>query len=151
MTKQWKTFFQEIYSSNEQERCWENQWGNKILFSYGSNHSIWVVILVSKSLKLSTEKYYSSGDSQILQWKQNKNKTLCKHCKHLCLKYRISTEALFLDTCRLKSTQEGHWLYWSGLEDTHEQGVGFIVHKNTKLCHDLLPNFKQTHYHPSEG
>ena len=30
-----------------------------------------------------------------------------------------------------KSTQEGHRLYWSGLEDTHEQGVGFIVHKNT--------------------
>ena len=33
-----------------------------------------------------------------------------------------------------KSTQEGHWLYWSGLEDTHEQGVGFIVHKNTVNC-----------------
>ena len=33
-----------------------------------------------------------------------------------------------------KSTQEGHRLYWSGLEDTHEQGVGFIVHKNTVNC-----------------
>ena len=33
-----------------------------------------------------------------------------------------------------KSTQEGHQLYWSGLEDTHEQGVGFIVHKNTVNC-----------------
>ena len=33
-----------------------------------------------------------------------------------------------------KSTQEGHRLYWSGLEDTHEQGVGFIVHKNAVNC-----------------
>ena len=33
-----------------------------------------------------------------------------------------------------KSTQEGHRLYWSGQEGTHEQGVGFIVHKNTVNC-----------------
>ena len=33
-----------------------------------------------------------------------------------------------------KSTQKGHRLYWSGLEDTHEQGVGFIVYKNTVNC-----------------
>ena len=33
-----------------------------------------------------------------------------------------------------KRTQEGHRLYWSGLEDTHEQDVGFIVHKNTVNC-----------------
>ena len=33
-----------------------------------------------------------------------------------------------------KSTHEGHRLYWSGLEDTHEQGVGFIVHKNIVNC-----------------
>ena len=33
-----------------------------------------------------------------------------------------------------KSTPEGHRLYWSGLEDTHEQGVGFIVDKNTMNC-----------------
>ena len=33
-----------------------------------------------------------------------------------------------------KSTQEGHQLYWSGLEDTYEQGVAFIVHKNTVNC-----------------
>ena len=33
-----------------------------------------------------------------------------------------------------KSTQEGHRLYWSGLEDTHEQGYGFIVYKNTANC-----------------
>ena len=33
-----------------------------------------------------------------------------------------------------KSMQEGHRLYWSGLEDTHEQGVGFIVHMNTVNC-----------------
>ena len=34
----------------------------------------------------------------------------------------------------VKSKQDGHRLYWSGLEDTHEQGVGFIVHKNTVNC-----------------
>ena len=33
-----------------------------------------------------------------------------------------------------KNIQEGHRLYWSGLENTHEQGVGFIVHKNTVNC-----------------
>ena len=33
-----------------------------------------------------------------------------------------------------KSSQEGYRQYWSGLEDTHEQGVGFIVHKNTVNC-----------------
>ena len=33
-----------------------------------------------------------------------------------------------------ESTQEGHRLYWSCLEDTHEQGVGFIVIKNTVNC-----------------
>ena len=33
-----------------------------------------------------------------------------------------------------KSTQEGHRLYWSGLEDTREQGVGCIVHKNAVNC-----------------
>ena len=33
-----------------------------------------------------------------------------------------------------KSTQKGHRLYWSGLEDTNEQGVGIIVHKNTVNC-----------------
>ena len=33
-----------------------------------------------------------------------------------------------------KSTQEGHRLYWSGLGDSQEQGVGFIVHKNTVNC-----------------
>ena len=33
-----------------------------------------------------------------------------------------------------KSMQEGHRLYWSSLEDTHKQGVGFIAHKNTVNC-----------------
>ena len=33
-----------------------------------------------------------------------------------------------------KSTQEGHRLYWSGPEDTHERDVGFIVHKNSVNC-----------------
>ena len=28
------------------------------------------------------------------------------------------------------STDEGHMIYFSGREDTHEQGVGFLVHKN---------------------
>ena len=30
--------------------------------------------------------------------------------------------------------QEGPQLYWSGLEDTHEQGDWLIVHKNTVNC-----------------
>ena len=50
-----------------------------------------------------------------------------------------------------KSTQEGHRLYWSGLEDTHEQCWVHCAWEHCELRHDLLPNFKQTHYHPSEG
>ena len=33
-----------------------------------------------------------------------------------------------------KSTEEGHRLFWSGLEETHEQGVGFLVHRDTANC-----------------
>ena len=33
-----------------------------------------------------------------------------------------------------KSSTESHRLYCSGLEDTHQQGVAFIVHKNTVNC-----------------
>eukprot|EP00745_Piridium_sociabile_P014565 TRINITY_DN21504_c0_g3_i3.p1 TRINITY_DN21504_c0_g3~~TRINITY_DN21504_c0_g3_i3.p1 ORF type:complete len:211 (-),score=34.41 TRINITY_DN21504_c0_g3_i3:29-661(-) len=32
------------------------------------------------------------------------------------------------------STDEGHKIYFSGREDKHEQGVGFLVHKNTVNC-----------------
>ena len=32
------------------------------------------------------------------------------------------------------STQEGHKLYFSGRDDTHEQGVGFLVHKDNVNC-----------------
>ena len=30
-----------------------------------------------------------------------------------------------------KTTHEGHKLYFSGRDDRHEEGVGFLVHKNT--------------------
>ena len=39
-----------------------------------------------------------------------------------------------LPTAGEKITQEGHRIHRSGLEDTHEQGAGFIVHKNTVNC-----------------
>ena len=29
------------------------------------------------------------------------------------------------------NTEEGHKLYFSGREDKHEHGVGFLVHKDT--------------------
>ena len=32
------------------------------------------------------------------------------------------------------STQEGHKLYFSGRDDKHEQGVGFLIYKNTVNC-----------------
>ena len=32
------------------------------------------------------------------------------------------------------STKEGHKLYFSSRDDKHEQGVGFLIHKNTVKC-----------------
>ena len=32
------------------------------------------------------------------------------------------------------STQEGQKLYFSGRDDKHEQGVGFLIHRNTVNC-----------------
>ena len=32
------------------------------------------------------------------------------------------------------STQEGHKLFYSGRDDKHQQGVGFLIHKNTVNC-----------------
>ena len=49
------------------------------------------------------------------------------------------------------STQDGHKLYFSGKEDRHENGVGFLVHKDTVNSHGVPASFQQAHHHSSQG
>ena len=52
-------------------------------------------------------------------------------------------------------TDGGHRLYFSGKEDKHEQGVGFLVHKDIVKsvigCRPVstLPSFRYMHQHPA--
>ena len=43
-------FLQETYSTSEVELAWKSQWRGDVLFSYGSEHSRGVMILVNKRL-----------------------------------------------------------------------------------------------------
>ena len=48
----------------------------------------------------------------------------CRWSVHGCCEVRWNT---FGET----TTQDGHKLYYSGKEDRHENGIGFLVHKDT--------------------
>ena len=39
------TFLQETYSSSDTAKIWEAEWGGKVLFNHGTNHSTGVMIL----------------------------------------------------------------------------------------------------------
>jgi len=39
------TFLQETYSSSDTAKIWEAEWGGKVLFNHGTNHSKGVMIL----------------------------------------------------------------------------------------------------------
>ena len=43
-------FLQETHSSKETENRWKNEWGGKIYFSHGTNHSRGNAILIDKKL-----------------------------------------------------------------------------------------------------
>ena len=50
------------------------------------------------------------------------------------------------------TTEEGHKVFFSGKEDKHEHGIGFLVYKdimNTVMgCHQ---DSSRAHHHPTEG
>ena len=46
-------------------------------------------------------------------------------------------------------TVVGHRVYFSGKEDKHEQGVGFLVY--CERCHRMSPDFKQTYDSAAES
>ena len=48
------------------------------------------------------------------------------------------------------ATQDGHKLYFSGNEDRHENGVGFLAHKDT-VNTVMRCQLQQAHHHPSQG
>ena len=50
----------------EHENQWRNEWGGKMLFSHGSNHSRGVAVLFSKQSQLVIDDYRSSNDGRIL-------------------------------------------------------------------------------------
>ena len=96
-----------------------------------------------RSLKCTTgvpnRKIHGRSNTIIGTWniRTLKNTGKLEELEHKLTRYNLNI--LGLCESRLlkageKSTQEGHRLYWSGLEDTHEQGVGFIVQKNTVNC-----------------
>ena len=50
------------------------------------------------------------------------------------------------------TTEEGHKVFFSGKEDKHEHGVGFLVHKDiVNTVMGCPPSLQQDHHHPPEG
>ena len=50
------------------------------------------------------------------------------------------------------TTEEGHKVFFSGKEDKHEHGFGFLVHMDiVNNCHRMSPCLKLAHHHPPEG
>ncbi len=45
-------FFQETYCTSQVQNIWTNEWGGKILFSNGTNHSRGVAILIRPGLDI---------------------------------------------------------------------------------------------------
>ena len=64
--------------------------------------------------------------------------------------YRYKLDIIGLCEIRWKqsgeiTTNKSHKVYYSGGEDKHEQGVGFLVYKRyCDNCHRMLPYFEQT-------
>ena len=54
--KQHFIFLQECYSSNLCASRWENEWGGRVIYSHGTNHSKGVMILINPSVDRKIEK-----------------------------------------------------------------------------------------------
>jgi len=50
------TFLQDTYSSSHTAKIWEAEWGGKVLFNHGTNHSKGVMILLNPKLDCKIEK-----------------------------------------------------------------------------------------------
>ena len=59
-------FLQETYSKAAQENIWKTEWGGKIYFNHGSNHSKGVAILFDPRLPVIVRKEIKSDDGRIL-------------------------------------------------------------------------------------
>ena len=59
-------FLQETYSTNNLEKVWSNEWGNKIYFCHGSKHSKGVAILFNPKSRVEIEHQIQSEDGRIL-------------------------------------------------------------------------------------
>ena len=59
-------FLQEIYSEPSDETIWKNEWGGKIFFSHGTNHSRGVCILIRSTFQCQISDCYSNESGRIV-------------------------------------------------------------------------------------
>ena len=59
-------FFQETHSSREIENDWANQWGDKIIYSHGSNDSRGVLIAFREGLDIKIENELKDTNGRVI-------------------------------------------------------------------------------------
>ena len=59
-------FLQETYSEPADENMWKNEWGGKIFFSHGTNHSKGVCILINPSVNFKIDYSYVNTSGRII-------------------------------------------------------------------------------------
>lgn len=59
-------FLQETYSELADENVWKNEWGGKVFFSHGTNHSKGVCILISPSTNYQIDYSYANTSGRII-------------------------------------------------------------------------------------
>ena len=64
--KQHFIFLQECYSTNLCTSKWQNEWGGKVAFSHGTNHSKGVMILINPSLDCKSEKIITDKNGRFI-------------------------------------------------------------------------------------
>ena len=58
-------FLQQTYSEPADESLWKNEWGGELFFSYGTNHSTGVCILINPSVNYQTDYSYANTSGRI--------------------------------------------------------------------------------------
>ena len=59
-------FLQETYSSAQNSKAWQAEWGGKIIESHGSNHSRGIMILFKPKLDVTIEKIISDKNGRYI-------------------------------------------------------------------------------------